>query len=581
MTQNYTKYSPVKNNIASILYLYEVAAIPGNIREQYFQKILKRKNAEYQKNVKLINFIYERIENGNLYDWDSAEICRKLKVSYNTYRFHKSNFLDGLRKYYFLPDKSNSNPGKTEQKNQDTELEFYDAKLKFSSGMRKEAKLIFLKLAARLRKEKLNSLNILNASEIYEHLLIYYYNQHDLLRYNRHLAETKRLVNYLSKRKIVLGKQHTALIKARYYTAMGRKFGLNLVNDSSYTNKLNYYKQAYKEAVKAANPEYLTYVIFHIGEVFSVLGSSSVAMNFYRKGYEIAAKSKLQAVKYGFKALMISESNNKKNEGNGKFVNNLAECWAQVKRYGYNSYWFQVVSILYSNCLISVDEEKRKEVNKELVNYLFLRSVPGRAIKILYADKTGERNYVKWELLRNEKGEFLSPGEVNYGFVYELENLVKYITSHYHKISFLAGKIKINLDLLFIEFLKGKKINFEYALLLINRIKWGLRDKKLLVRFDSFRMLEIAFSMLENHGFISRKEFLHKYSRKFEELSNFCLGSKDENPLYIYLIISLTAKWIGYSELTDIAEKKYRFIEINFPNHIKAAINEIKNNCKE
>ena len=262
-------------------------------------------------------------------------------------------------------------------------------------------------------------------------------------------------------------------------------------------------------------------------------------------------------------------------------VNNLAECWAQVKRYGYNSYWFQVVSILYSNCLISVDEEKRKEVNKELVNYLFLRSVPGRAIKILYADKTGERNYVKWELLRNEKGEFLSPGEVNYGFVYELENLVKYITSHYHKISFLAGKIKINLDLLFIEYLKGKKINFEYALLLINRIKWGLRDKKLLVRFDGFRLLELAFSMLENHGFISRKEFLYKYNRKFEELSDFCLGSKDENPLYIYLIISLTAKWIGYSELTDIAEIKYRFIEINFPNHRKAAIDDIKNTKKK
>ena len=580
MTQNYAKYSPVKNNITSILYLYEVAAIPREIREEYLLKILKRKNAEFQKNVKLINFIYDRIEKGNLYDWDSAEICRDLKVSYNTYRFHKSNFLDGLRNYYFLPDKSNSNQEKTERNIKDTESEFYDAKLKFSSGMRKEAKLIFLKLAVKIKKEKLNGLNILIASEIYEHLLVYYYNQHDLLRYNRYLSETKRLVNYLGKQKIVLSKQHSALIKARYYTAMGRKFGLNLVNDSSYTNKLNFYKLAYNEAVKAANPEYLTYVIFHLGELNSVLGNSSVALNYYRKGYEIAEKRKLQASKYGFKALMISESNNKK-EGSGKLVNNLAECWAQVKRYGYNSYWFQVVSILYSNCLISVDEEKRKEVNKELVNYLFLRSVPGRAIKILYADKTGERNYVKWELLRNEKGEFLSPGEVNYSFVYELENLVKYITSHYHKISFLAGKIKINLDLLFIEFLKGKNINFESALLLINKIKWGLRDKKLLVRFDGFRLLELAFSMLENHGFISRKEFLYKYNRKFEELSDFCLGSKDENPLYIYLIISLTANWIGYSELTDIAEKKYRFIETNFPNHIKAAIDDIKNNCKE
>lgn len=308
MDINLKKYNPLKNNIVSVLYLYEVAAIPKSTRDEYLRKILKRKNSESQKNVKLINLIYKCIESGNMFNWDSGKVCRELDVSYNTYRFHKSNFLDGLRKYYFKPDTINLKYNNNPDDYSDLEKEFYYAKIKFNAGMRKEAKIIFLTLAGKISKSKLQQGNIAIASEIYEHLLIYYYNQHDLVRYNRFLKPLNRIVNLLKSGKVKPGKQIKALINARYYIAMGRKFAMNLVNDNSFTMKLKYYHLAYKEAKISKDPEYLTYVIFHIGEANSVLRNKEISLWYYKEGWKLAAENKLLPGKFGFKALMLSES---------------------------------------------------------------------------------------------------------------------------------------------------------------------------------------------------------------------------------------------------------------------------------
>ena len=67
----------VKPNRVSTFYLYEVNAIPIKIRTKYKKKLLKRKNARKQKNVKLLKYIYSLLKKNNLHSWDNSFACKK------------------------------------------------------------------------------------------------------------------------------------------------------------------------------------------------------------------------------------------------------------------------------------------------------------------------------------------------------------------------------------------------------------------------------------------------------------------------------------------------------------------------
>jgi hypothetical protein len=92
-------YKPNKINIASINYLYEVSAIPENIREEYLQKLLKRKNSENQKNVRLIKAIYKYINEDKISRWDPEYVCKMLEINNNA--ASRNRAFKRLRQYYF------------------------------------------------------------------------------------------------------------------------------------------------------------------------------------------------------------------------------------------------------------------------------------------------------------------------------------------------------------------------------------------------------------------------------------------------------------------------------------------------
>ena len=60
------KYNPF---LVNDYYLFEYGAVPENIRSLFKEKVLRRKGAESQKNVKLIEY-YESIINSGSFDED-------------------------------------------------------------------------------------------------------------------------------------------------------------------------------------------------------------------------------------------------------------------------------------------------------------------------------------------------------------------------------------------------------------------------------------------------------------------------------------------------------------------------------
>src|SRR5690606_20091006 len=142
----------------TLKYLYEFAAIPLTITKEYLKKLLtcrttgkQRKNANLQKNVRLLEIIYTHIAENKMLEWDENKICTNLDVSRNMLYCHKSWLLKGLRAYYFKWDT------RKEQAPRCITSDFAKAEKQMEIGMRREAKYVFLSITNTLKKIKAKS----------------------------------------------------------------------------------------------------------------------------------------------------------------------------------------------------------------------------------------------------------------------------------------------------------------------------------------------------------------------------------------------------------------------------------------
>ena len=100
----------------TLKYLYEVAAVPEVKRAELLGKLLKRRNAGNQVNVKLLKLIYEHVNENKILKWDDDSICLKLGISRDMLYCHKSWLLRKLRMLYFGWEKAGSAAEVTKKK---------------------------------------------------------------------------------------------------------------------------------------------------------------------------------------------------------------------------------------------------------------------------------------------------------------------------------------------------------------------------------------------------------------------------------------------------------------------------------
>src|SRR5258706_2946931 len=165
-----------KLNSRIINYFSEITAISEDCRKEYLRSLLKRKNAESQKNVRLLKIIYGLIKNSGIGRWDNDKICKALSMSMTALYFNKHKILKGLRALHFGWNEIE----KECPRGENTELQ--KAEKMFEIGMRREAKTKFIKIEKALfnsyesTRAAAHSKDFISLSMVYTHLIEYYFN---------------------------------------------------------------------------------------------------------------------------------------------------------------------------------------------------------------------------------------------------------------------------------------------------------------------------------------------------------------------------------------------------------------------
>ena len=229
---NITPLDNILNNIFSTydFFLFEVFAIPEEVRRDYLNKLLTRKGGAKQKNVRFLRHLYKVLEENKLNLWDEKLICHELKISPRMLDCYKSRILKSLREMYFDQNKHLQTFGEDIPDGPKRNLAI--AENMFRIGMVKEAKQIYLKLEGDIGKikpsEQKEYREILSA--IYEAMVTYYSFQRDLRKFNLYLSKAE---SNLKKALKYLLEDQTFNIKLRVLKIRFRKLSLKTISSKN------------------------------------------------------------------------------------------------------------------------------------------------------------------------------------------------------------------------------------------------------------------------------------------------------------------------------------------------------------
>ena len=282
------KYNPF---LVNDYYLFEYGAVPENIRSLFKEKVLRRKGAESQKNVKLIEY-YESIINSGSFDEDEySGLNKKLCMSRRMLDCHKARLIKQLREYYFSWEDL---PG---------ESEIDRIRRRFSCGMLREARTELIELEKKLLKQRGTAEQKMVLFEISEKLFHYYNFNRDLRRTNFYYSKAGKLCAQLIRTQHE--KRLKAEFKARHTLLMSYKLTMNrfkLKNLQKAVRKL----EAILKTEKNIIPVSILIKIYHkLGLFYNILRDTERSISFLSEGRQLAEKNNLIADKIAFESYLM------------------------------------------------------------------------------------------------------------------------------------------------------------------------------------------------------------------------------------------------------------------------------------
>lgn len=578
-----------KTNRASINYLYEVSAIPETIRIEYLNKLLRRKNAHNQKNVRLIKIIYNLIEEDRIKDWNPFQICLELQISDLMLRYHKSRFLRDLRKFYFGWEKIEKEcfPDNNTKYKEDIETHFMKAKKMYEIGMRKEAKNILLKLDRifdkKLKANKTGTIkdNYLLITEIYELLLDYYFSQRYLFKFNTYFTKLNKLTSVLKKnKKIIIPHYQQSIINYRLYNSLSNRYIFHYYGTYAVTKAKEYLELALKEAKQLNCTERLLITLVKLFVLSERLDQDNEVRKFLNEGYNTARQHNYKLEYFTFKSLLLTKNFKKNPIKSLKHIEKFKYYYKKVKEINPHTYWFIIVAGHYSWLLdYFQDYSSHLKIKQEIIRYHILYPRISLAWCQIYELKFETKNVFAWTLKNTEdsKKQFLTIEDVNYTEIKKLEALINETLSRFKDLRLPDFKTDVYTDQLWTEFMKGKDCNYERALIIFNKIKRMTGTNYNPFQNYAFRTMYLGISMIEESHYNSKKKTLYKYLQKFNELAENLIKKHCLNLLISYSILCFIANQLNYKEIWDIVINQYRWIVKNNPEIIKPIVLEIKN----
>lgn len=573
----------ILNNIFSTydFFLFEVFAIPEEMRKEYLNKLLVRKNSGKQKNVRLIKFIYNILGGYDLKDWDEAYICKKLDITPRMLDCHKSRILKSLREFYF-GHKDENIPGK------DSWERLRYVNMMFYRGMVKEAKQEYLKLEKKIKsrlnnQEKNNISNYLMLSEIYLYLSHYYYYQRDQRKFNLYLGKAQKNLKSAEKNKekhkINLNELEAiriSILKINYYKAI-----FKTLSGKSYDAIISVLEEIVQKAKNIDAVQEMIFAHKQLGIEYQRLKDFDMSDKNFKQGMKLAKAIKdEESIMVQELLLMLNtffRDNKKASQLHAK-----SEKYYYILKNDFSDHnALLMVQSIYLRMLIFYNKESSDEVSDDFIRNLILFSQKADAISKWYlelSDRLASSLY-SWEAVMLNTNEFSFDVSVNKKLLSSFEDMNYNTLIHFNKFYSPETLAVLYLNQIDLEFWKGKNCNYDNAIYFIKKLERLIKGKHVGTNPTWMISSKIGVNIFEDMKIKSSKDVFDKY---FMTIKQFIESITSEN--HPYNILDDFAKLIFISKILKIERMTNEtknlgvWIRKNHPELVKALLSvaEIK-----
>jgi hypothetical protein len=586
-----------KIKFTTLKYLYEIAAIPFDIRDEYLQKLLnrpktgiKRKNSTDQKNVRLLKEIYKCVENESISDWNEERICLSLNISQNMLYCHKHYILKGIRELFFnWKEVERKEFKKDKQDTNNIGHKFKRAILMNDIGMVREAKIEFFKIIKLVESKKSNDINNeLILLRVYEKLCIYYYHQKNRHKFNFfHLKVEELSNNLLYKIKVKNINSSVLEINIILNNCLSKKISFNIKGQKIYPRIIKLYKKIIVDAKKINNFDLACKMYINLGLTYQDLQSYDKSMEYYRKGLKIATKLNMIPESINFRISITAVE-----FLSGKL--NLNDCLSKM-----NELYNNIENIILKECIKEgslfqfICVTSTTDRNDLLCNYLekynsFKITIYGykSTMRMLYYMKF---TYYLSKILEFGYGSFNDKSEkaiivkgVKQDIIKKLDDLEMELLSNFDKKYTLYFKLEALMFMLEVEFWKGKFMNYDKIMGILQKIDWLLKTRRKIFQLDNelFEIIEIiktCSKIIEGSKFIKEIDLLNKFGEKFDEFVANLPNKNKENIISGFTILSYTAEQSGCNLFKENVKKSYFKLEEKYPGIFDSIKEQIEN----
>lgn len=579
----------IKIKSTSLKYLYEIAAIPIKTREQFLQKLLKRKNASAQKNVRLLKIIYKCISEDEMLNWNDDTICDQLNISKGMLYCHKSYLLRDLRAFYFNWKEIEKEEFNDETKYRDEiSLELARAERMHHIGMKKEAQHLFFKIEKLINKKSKKGKNdYIKLFKTMRYSCNHYYRRRDIKKFNFYFKKTVKLGKYIIKKTPGL----KSYILMNLYPLMSHRTNFYADKTTRIAESIKLYKLTLIESQK--NKDFMRQAISLINliNLFKAMGNFKEAFKYVTLGLNLGKRKKAMDIYFAFKSIM-----NVLSYMTGKI--NGEEINIHIHNAISNLHWSNNSAVLKQMTLFHIIQLSNHFANDKIFNNTIYEYT---AREIIYNGLNSSLRtlyFMKWtNYLKNIKQIDVNADSIsnkktltvkftNAGYMKKLDNSIMEFSLYANRIMEIAFKREFYIVMLFSDFWKGRNCSVEYSNHIYRQLEWitrtrtGLANSNKDIADNAF----LGINIMSESQYLNSDELLRKYEQKFKNYAESIIelyNRNNDRGLDIYYMLSFIAEQSQCQELKLIVRKTFLQLEKINPKYIKTQIKEAERKAKE
>lgn len=497
----------------------EITAIPGSYRKSYYIKVLSRKNAGSQKNMKFIEYVYNIIKRNRPELWNDKYVCALLNISENMLRWHKYKFLKNLRFHYLGNEIFGT---KIEETPHTYEDKLKKASALISMNLRREGHSMLVKLERDYKKNvRVSKYSPVFLSSIYEKIASYYFGSRNIRKFNIYFHKFEKLLSAKH-----LPEKEQTLIKIRFYLVCSYKHLFRITTGQDCKTALEYSMKAYSEAKRIGEIDYTFHLgYFIINTAISskvLLDNYNIVLEYINENYNLAVKLKKIPEQTVFKALTAEY-----NLQNGICAYNTAykeikNCRKKIKQITLNKYWIGCVNSIYFR-INDTDTNIKKWLRllREDIKSCIISSRQYHLwwnIYIYNAYKSYNKIY-SLKIANSSGIKMVVVDKIGLSHINKFETLVLNGLNSYKQILSYFRTSIIYRDILWLEFWKGVQGNFEKALYYIRAVE-RIKKKRKLVELSAYSLLKTGITISDELNYHKKDAVLKKFSLELKNLEN-------------------------------------------------------------